>query len=209
VYLDAYWIDMTEVTNSMYTNCVQAGACQLPSSNTSWTRTSYYGDTQFAGFPVVWVDWLDAYSYCRWAGGRLPTEAEWEKAARGENGFFYPWGNKKPSCTLVNYTPGQTPACVGDTQAVGSYSVGASLYGALNMAGNVSEWVADWFDIEYYSRSPANNPTGPTSGVYRVVRGGSWDSNEDNLRATYRDKVAPELSGADLGFRCVSQDGIP
>jgi formylglycine-generating enzyme required for sulfatase activity len=137
VNLDAFWIDKTEVTNAMYATCVDAGVCNPPSNTISYTRKSYYGDSEFAEYPVIYVDWNMAKTYCGWAGRRLPTEAEWEKAGRGTGGNIYPWGNDAPNNSLLNYN-----SEVGDTTEVGAYPDGASVYSALDMAGNVWEWVS-------------------------------------------------------------------
>jgi formylglycine-generating enzyme required for sulfatase activity len=191
VYLDAFYIDRTEVTNAQYRACVEAGACSQPHD------TGWYNDPNRAEHPVVYVDWNQANAYCRWAGKRLPTEAEWEKAARGTDGRTYPWGNSDPDCNKANYGD-----CVGDKTAVGSYPAGASPYGALGMAGNVCEWVADWYDLGYYSQSPTRNPPGPDSGEERGLRGGSWVFLPGLCRNAVRGWAAPDDQHDVVGFRC-------
>jgi formylglycine-generating enzyme required for sulfatase activity len=192
VYLDAFWIDRTEVTKAQYQRCVASGICASASCS----------GTGMGDHPVVCVRWQDASKYCVWAERRLPTEAEWEKAARGTEGRRYPWGNDAPDCNRVNYS-GKDDACVGNTRAVGSYPSGASAYGALDMAGNVWEWVADRYSETYYANSPAANPQGPDSGLLRVLRGGSWAYYRGGVRAAVRHWGLPVGSLADIGFRCV------
>jgi serine/threonine-protein kinase len=200
VTLDGFWIDRTEVTNVQYTGCVAAGVCSLPSESGSFSRDSYYGDSQYAEYPVIWVSWDDATTYCEWAGGRLPSEAEWEVAARGPDGHVYPWGNDPPDDTLLNYNHH-----VGDTTRVGSYPKGQSWVGALDMAGNVWEWVNDWYGS--YPSELQVNPVGPASGQARVLRGGSWKRNERAVRAALRNNDTPVNRYDDVGFRCVVGPG--
>ncbi len=195
VDLDAFWIDKTEVTNAMYAQCVADGVCNDPINKSSSTHSTYYGNPAFDNYPVIYVDWNMAKTYCEWAGRRLPTEAEWEKAARGTDGRKYPWGNNLPDKNLLNNNGT-------DTTEVDKYSAGASPYGVLNMAGNVVEWVADWYSDTYYASSPISNPMGPSSGQYRVLRGGSWLSDNNYVRSADRSAFIPTESSYVTGFRC-------
>lgn len=197
VFLDAYYIDKYEVTNALYKACVNAGRCNAPKD------ASRYNDLNYAEHPVVYVNWNMANTYCEWRGARLPTEAEWEKSARGLNGRTYPWG-EGINATYANYGFN-----VGDTTLVGSYESGKSPYGVYDMTGNVGEWVMDWYGETYYQSSPSSNPLGPDSGQLRVLRGGAWGHwgklfqyAVDGLRSAYRTGLVPSSTNKYLGFRC-------
>jgi formylglycine-generating enzyme required for sulfatase activity len=193
-YLDAFWIDQVEVTNAMYEKCVDEDACGLPviSSN------PYYGKWVYRDYPVVYVDWFQANQYCEWVGRKLPTEAQWEKAARGTDGRKYPWGNSQPTPRLVNYRG----SLIGEPVSSFRYPLGKSPYGALNMAGNVREWVADWFDPIYYQVMPYMNPTGPASGTERSLRSGAYDGDAKEITTNFRFRHDPHSAGLSRGFRC-------
>jgi formylglycine-generating enzyme required for sulfatase activity len=201
VWLDGYWIDTYEVTNGLYRRCVEEGAC--PAHSLAGTRASdtYYGDPAYDNFPVDLVSWDDASQYCRWAGKHLPSEAQWEKAARGTDGRIFPWGNEwdpaRVNSLLTNlYAP----------VAAGSYPDGASPYGAMEMAGNVWEWVADWYDEDYYSQSPRGNPTGPATGKAKIIRGGGYGVYDAAMRTTIRRDLFPLEEATYIGFRCAWSD---
>jgi formylglycine-generating enzyme required for sulfatase activity len=187
VYLDEYQIGKYEVTNRQYNNCRQAGVCSGTAVSTNLDH------------PVVNVSWHNAKTYCEWVDGRLPTEAEWEKAARGTDGRTYPWG-EGIDCDKANYDA--EDYCVGGTSPIGSYESGKSPYGVYDMAGNVYEWVNDWYDGTYYQNSSSSNPLGPSSGSARVLRGGSWDYYDSNARSSLRFRSAPSYSDDYVGFRC-------
>jgi len=197
VYLDAYAIDEYEVTNRFYKACVDAGVCLPPVLVSSSTRPNYYGNQEFDDYPVVNVDWNMAKTHCEWRGARLPTEAEWEKAARGMDGQIYPWGNYAPNKDLLNYNQE-----VGDTTMAGSYEMGKSFYGIYDMAGNVWEWVNDWYDEAYYQTLPSTDPLGPSAGHYRVLRGGSWSDDANGVRSSRRFGLDPTGAFNVGGFRC-------
>jgi formylglycine-generating enzyme required for sulfatase activity len=171
---------------------VQAGQCNIPED------VSHYNSSVYENYPVVYVSWYDAQEYCAWVGRRLPTEAEWEKAARGTDGRIYPWGNQI-NCNYSNYRD-----CIGATRSVGSYPQGASPYGAMDMVGNVREWTADWYDANYYTVSPRENPTGPANGDYRVLRGGSCCNDDGFARGADRNWNIPGSTRVIYGFRCAA-----
>lgn len=211
VHLDAFWMDRTEVTNAQYRQCVEAKACQSPSNTRSVADSSYYGNGQYDTYPVIYVSWYAAQEYCQWVGGRLPTEAEWEKAARGTDGQKYPWGNQPVAGHLLDFCDRNCPYDWKDISAddgyagtapVGNYPVGASPYGAWDMAGNVWEWVADRYSDRYYQSAPAQNPPGPDTGIYRVLKGGSWYGNARNARAADRLWKDAGYVNYNVGFRC-------
>jgi formylglycine-generating enzyme required for sulfatase activity/serine/threonine protein kinase len=204
VYLDAFWIDRTEVTNAQYQMCVAAGVCVAA----PWPNDNERHKPQL---PVQGVSWYEANAYCRWAGANLPTEAQWEKAARGTDDCIYPWGNLfdgtkvnscDRSCTNDNFRDSAFDDGYEEAAPVGSYPAGASPYGVLDMVGNVCEWVADRWSDKYYASSPLNNPKGPNSGEYRVLRGGSWDSSSDGVRVAARLMGHPTITFVSAGFRC-------
>jgi formylglycine-generating enzyme required for sulfatase activity len=234
VFLDSFWIDKTEVTNAMYALCVKDGRCSEITKKVSADRKSYYDDPKKANFPVIYVSWQHAQDYCTWAGRRLPTEAEWEKAARGVDDHMFPWGDEKLSCEYANYwgwnywdswnkLAGEPKGCSDGPTEVGSFPAGASPNGALDMLGNVAEWVADWYSGSYYSESPTSNPSGPSNGQFRVIRGvmGYWELVDYNwikignhlynygdwrfnVRIAARSYQNPSYQFYDVGFRCAA-----
>lgn len=190
VYLDAYWIDKTPVTVAQYRKFCAATGRQMPQAPKWGWKEDH---------PIVSVTWDDANAYCKWAGKRLPTEAEWEKAARGADGRTYPWGNEFKSSRLWSSTDGEKKS----TAPVGSFPAGASPYGCLDMAGNVWQWCADWYSKDYYGDSPGRNPTGPTFAQERVLRGGPWCGNiTANFCASNRFRNSPGDRVISFGFRC-------
>ncbi|MCP4539108.1 MAG: SUMF1/EgtB/PvdO family nonheme iron enzyme [Chloroflexi bacterium] len=213
VMLDAFYIDQYEVTNAQFAAFLNEQRTDsiivttFPKARSQWVHLYpqndvWQADESYADHPVVLANWFDAQAYCEWRGGRLPTEAEWEKAARGTNGREYPWSNSF-SAGLCNTRESE----VGGPMPVGSYSPeGDSPYGCADMAGNVQEWVHDWFQEDYYSVSPSSNPPGPDSGTHKVMRGGDWmnGNGQDMARTSTRGSHAiPTYRNIDVGFRCV------
>jgi len=211
IFLDSYWIDQTEITNQMYTDFLNSISFK-GGTNSNWfdensTYTKIHAKSGlwepvdgYKNHPMIEVTWYGAQSYCDWAGRRLPTEAEWEKAGRGSGGNTYPWGDKI-GCLYSNYWS-DDGRCIGDTTEVGAYEFGKSSFGVYDMAGNGWEWVEDWFSIDYYSISPQNNPFGPLTGSEKVLRGGSFNALDYQLRVTSRYNMNPESTKFDIGFRC-------
>jgi formylglycine-generating enzyme required for sulfatase activity len=215
VTLSGYWIDQLEVTNAMYMLCVRSGTCKAPQDFKSQRRPEYFNNPEFNDYPVIYVTWGQSKAYCEWAQRRLPTEAEWEHAARGDDWRTFPWGEDKANGLLANYN-----MLVGDTSRVGTYPLGASPFGVLDMAGNVAEWTNDLYGGNYYETLvDALNPTGPETSatLRRVVRGGSLGDAEINIRVPKRSAVLgsdllarPDSSAyigefsPRIGFRCAA-----
>lgn len=195
VTLDGYWIYQTDVTNKMYAQCVATGNCAPPAQELG---APVYTNPDYGDYPVVGVTWDMAANYCGWVQGQLPSEAQWEKAARGPNGSVYPWGSEKPACDVVNML-----GCLGHTSGVNDYPSGKSPYGLLDMEGNVYQWVNDYYSDGYYDVMPLQNPPGPDSGDTRVIRGSSFESEDTLIYASLRHYGANAYHSRDLGFRCV------
>lgn len=189
VVQSAFEIDRTEVTREAYAACVTVGVCAEPiclwDPDTSPDR------------PVVCVSQPDAAAFCAWQGKRLPSEAEWEKAARGDGAPIYPWGDQRPDCERANFGN-----CTGELMPVGSYPAGASQHGALDIAGNACEWVADWYDPAYYATGASEDPTGPAEGLLAVVRDGQFLDGAARIRSSRREGSDPALGAPGIGFRC-------
>lgn len=198
VFLKSYYMDILEVTNEAYSDCVQAGKCDEPQETSSATRENYYGNVSYNRYPVVNVTWEDAENYCEFVGKRLPSEAEWEKAGMGTSGYRrYPWGNGSPESYTLNIT--QIP---GDTEMGNTYWKGQSPYGLVDVVGNVSEWVSDWYSESYYQESVVENPSGPANGTKKVIRGDSWSSDIEKIHITNRYAMEPDQYNNETGFRC-------
>lgn len=209
VYLDAFYIDRYEVTNKQYQAFIRATGHPAPRVEQSWAEPYNWNGTEYpegcADQPVVLVTWHDAQQYCAWVGKRLPTEAEWEKAARGGLvGKRYPFGD---TLELDHASFDKGFMRTRKAMRVGSFKPNA--FGLYDMAGNVWEWCRDWYDQEYYKNSPRNNPQGPDNGTYRVFRGGSWNSDEKFLRCSQRGKNVPEYKSHTVGFRCALSAPAP
>jgi formylglycine-generating enzyme required for sulfatase activity len=194
VHVDSFSMDVYEVTVGQYAAFLQAKGIDPPSDWKTMNQPAHQMR------PVANVDWADAFAFCKWAGKRLPTEAEWEKAARGADGRLYPWGNDPPTPLHANFGKPEWNNH-GVLAPVGSFETGKSPYGIYDMAGNVWEWVSDWYDYNYYKTSPSQNPTGPSTGGTKVIRGGSWYSNPRAIRSANRSLITPTDQGLN-GFRC-------
>ena len=207
IVIDAFYMDSVEVTNGRYLEFVKASGHRIPEHPRDKKLTLWQGATVPAAFtdhPVINVDWYDAAAYCAWAGRRLPTEAEWERAARGTTGRRFPWGDAEPTRTLANYL-NQWRNGAG-LEPVGSHPRGASSEGVQDLQGNVWEWVADWYDPHYYDKGPLRNPKGPEEGTRKVIRGSGWESEAPLLRSAHRLSSDPKNRNHSLGFRCAMDD---
>lgn len=210
VTLSVFWIDRLEVTVSQYDACVDAGVCAAPMLANDHCLLPRFrlGEDELADHPVNCVTWLSAGDYCAWVGKRRPTEAEWEKAARGEDGRTYPWGEEPPTCerAVMQEIEGEQGCGASAPAPVGSRPLGASPYGALDMAGNVGEWVEDYYDWSYYEEAPDEDPMGPETSSFpteqRVERGSSFIHSADQLRSARRSRGSATLEAAFVGFRC-------
>ncbi len=195
VLLDAFYMDLYEVTNAQYRACVDAGGCAQGRARNSFTHAGYRDDSAYDNYPVIGVTWDMAAAYCSWASKRLPTEAEWEYAASGQQNFFWPWGN--------TFDANLSAASAPDVQPVSSYPGGVSPFGMFDIAGNVTEWVADVYDPAFYANSPASNPVNTSSGDTRIYRGGSFDNRDGTVYTTSRRFIQNRaFSDVDVGFRC-------
>jgi formylglycine-generating enzyme required for sulfatase activity len=196
VWVDAYFMDLYEVTTIRYAAFLAASGRAAP-----WLWDSV--NLQLHGNrPVIGVDWEDAEAYCRWAGKRLPTEAEWERAARGTDARSYPWGNAAPTAEFANHALGARFSYSQVLTPVGQYEKGKSPFGLYDLAGNVWEWVQDWYGTTYYEQSPERNPSGPDGGQFKVLRGGSWSDGPKYLLTYGRFKLPPTTRNSYTGFRC-------
>jgi formylglycine-generating enzyme required for sulfatase activity len=222
VNLSSFWIDKTEITNAQYLRCMTAGACNPQIyETTALTYIPYSVHPDYRDHPALIYIYEDAADYCRWAGRRVPTEAEWEKAARGTDGRMYPWGNDldcgHADYYICNHVPDYDPkgprcgySSYCRTARVNEYPAGASPYGVLNMSGNVWEWVSDYYSPDYYAKSPPVNPTGPATGEFHTRRGGGATSLAADLRVTVRASGKGEhYYDGQMGFRCAANETLP
>ena len=195
VRLDSFFIDKHEVTNADFMKYTKSTQARKP---------RFLDDPDFNNprQPVVGISWKEAQAYCKWKGGRLPTEAEWEKASRGKRSVIYPWGNEPPDSTKLNYDEKNRK-----TTPVGSYEAGKSDYGVYDLSGNAAEWVYDWHLAEFYLFSSKANPLGPEKGQYKVIRGGNWRNNASDVDLTYRNATVPSVRSSTVGFRCAQSTG--
>jgi formylglycine-generating enzyme len=195
VQVDPFYIDTHEVSHGDYMKFVRNNKVKEP---------LYIKDPNLNDYkqPVVGISWKEAQLYCKWKGRRLPTEAEWEKASRGKRSIDYPWGNESPDNTKLNFNRE-----IKKTTNIGSYETGKSDYGVYDLAGNVSEWVYDWHSPEFYLFSPKKNPLGPKKGQYKVIRGGNWRSNSEDVKMHYRNATVISIRNKTLGFRCARSIG--
>lgn len=194
VFLDSFYLDKFEVTNGRFAKFVEAIQSEPP-----WGFADKETPVLRPDQPVRWVNWMDAIGYCLWAGKRLPTEAEWEKAARGTDGRAYPWGNDPPTPAHAVFGLKEGSDTV---SAIGNRDKGKSPYGVHDLAGNLYEWTTDWYDEEFYSKIPAINPRGPAEGTAKVQRGGSYINGAYRLRSSFRTKGDPTEHDPNVGFRC-------
>jgi formylglycine-generating enzyme required for sulfatase activity len=195
VYLDAFSMDKYHVTVGQYAKYLEATGAEVPPE---W---EFMNEPLHQKRPVVNVSWSDAATYCKWAGKRLPTEAEWEKAARGTDGRLYPWGNEAPTRLHANFGKKEWASHMA-LVPVGMFEMGKSPYGIYDLAGNAWEWVNDWYDHDYYKKSPTKNPQGPSTGKSKVVRGGNWLYVQEFLRSSFRFNADPSGRQFGYGFRC-------
>jgi formylglycine-generating enzyme required for sulfatase activity len=206
IFLDSFYIDAYEVTNGRYLEFIKATGHRVPEHPRDKKLTLWNGATVpdvFKAHPVVNVDWYDAAAYCAWVGRRLPTEAEWERVARGTTGRRFPWGDTEPTRTLANYLNQWRDGA--GLEPVGSHPQGASPEGVQDLQGNVWEWVADWYDARYYEKGPSRNPTGPAEGARKMIRGSGWESEAPLLRSAHRLSSDPTNRNHSLGFRCAME----
>ena len=194
VYLDDFYIDVYEVSQTRYKECLAAGGCELTPGTGELLNRPVWDE-----HPMMDITWYDAQEYCEWRGGSLPTEAQWEKAARGTDERKFPWGNEPVTCERARYGE-----CGWMTAPIGTHPAGASPYGVQDMAGNAWELIYDWYQQDYYSVSPAENPTGPEEPTgYKSERGGAWFYEADLMTAIWRNNLPPTAHYLYVGFRCV------